>query len=113
MKKTTRRATARLAPERVSHRLPNSGILGEIGAIPLLHTQLDNQLRMLVMDLAKVTKDEALDATERQGSEELRQLVNKLGKRQLGECGARVKLSALVNRCGHAADKKSEWMHAV
>jgi hypothetical protein len=45
---------------RVSHKLPDIDILAQIGAIALIHTQLENQLRTIVGDLLSLTKEEAL-----------------------------------------------------
>ena len=70
----------------VTHAFPRSQRLSAaIGKIALAHAWLDNALRMLVKDLAGVTKEEALDSTARQGSWELRRRVRTLGKARLGE----------------------------
>ncbi|MGB8279162.1 MAG: hypothetical protein WCF20_14700 [Methylovirgula sp.] len=100
-------------PINVKHRLPEPDILAEIGAIAILHTQMENQLRMLIMALAAVTKNEALDATARSPSSDLRELVKKLGKQRLGECPDLVKLRALIGRCERATTKRNAWMHSV
>ena len=51
---------------KIGHGLPSAAVRSEIGAIALLHAQLDNQLRMMIGDLLGLTKDQALNATERQ-----------------------------------------------
>ena len=72
--------------------------LATIGKIALRHAQLDNQLRMTIKDLAGVTQNEALDATARQGSSELRKRVQKHGRKRLGEGQALVRLDDLLQR---------------
>ncbi|MDE2228548.1 MAG: hypothetical protein KGL11_05850 [Alphaproteobacteria bacterium] len=91
---------------RVSHRLPDDRRrLSAIGMIALRHGQLDNQLRMLIKDLTDVTKKEALDATVRDGSRELRYRIRKLAKRRLGDGTALVKLQALLTQAGRATTR--------
>src|ERR1700737_3647452 len=60
-------------PPNPTHALPkDEQLLAAIGRIALTQGQLDNALRMAIKDLADVTKEQALDATARPGSGELR-----------------------------------------
>jgi hypothetical protein len=68
---------------------------------------------MTVMDLAGVTKDEALDGTARQGSRELRERVRRLGKTRLGEGPALVKLDAILRRAERATEQRNHLLHSV
>ncbi|MDE1904181.1 MAG: hypothetical protein KGI46_10020 [Alphaproteobacteria bacterium] len=98
----------------ITHRLPDDQrVLAAVGEIALRHGQLDNQLRMLVKDLTDVTKEEALDATAREGSRELRDRINKLAKRRLGEGAPLVRLQALLARAARATAKRNELLHGV
>jgi hypothetical protein len=97
----------------VTHSFPNDEVLAAIGKITLSHAWLDNALRMTVMDLAGVTKDEALDGTARQGSRELRERVRRLGKTRLGEGPALVKLDAILRRAERATEQRNHLLHSV
>ena len=92
--------------------LPKSEkMLAALGRIALRHSQLDNALKMIVKDLVGVTKEEALDATAKQMSGELRGRVRKLAIQRLGECSALVKLDALLQRAQRATDRRNDWFH--
>ena len=97
----------------LTHSFPNDEALAAIGKITLSHAWLDYALRMTVMDLAGVTKNEALDGTARQGSRELRERVRRLGKTRLGEGPALVKLDALVHRAERATEQRNHLLHSV
>lgn len=98
----------------VHHELPDDPrVLIALGKIALRHSQIDNQLRMLIMALASVTKHEALDATQRDGSAQLRDRVRKLARRRLGDGNALVRLQALLTRVGRLTDKRNELVHRV
>jgi hypothetical protein len=88
-------------------------ILVAVGKIALRHGQLDNALRMTIKDLTGVDKTEALDATARVGSRELRERIRKLARQRLGEGAALVRLQALLQRAERASKQRNEWMHAV
>jgi len=68
---------------------------------------------MTIKDLTGVDQTEALDATARDGSRELRERIRKLARQRLGEGVALVRLQALLARAGRATDKRNELMHAV
>jgi hypothetical protein len=95
------------------HFRPTKKILAAIGAIALRHGQLDNALRMTIKDLTGVDQTEALDATVRDGSGELRERIRKLARQRLGDGAALVRLQALLTRVRRATDKRNELMHAV
>jgi hypothetical protein len=98
----------------VGHGLPtDEKLLAIIGTIALRHGQLDNALRMTIKDLTGVDQTEALDATARVGSRELRDRVRKLARQRLGEGPALLRLQALLTRAERATDKRNELMHAV
>jgi hypothetical protein len=98
----------------VTHGLPeDEKILAAIGIIALRHGQLDNALRMMIKDLTGVDQTEALDATAREGSRELRERIRKLARQRLGEGEALVRLQALLTRAERATGKRNDLMHAV
>jgi hypothetical protein len=88
-------------------------ILAEVGTIALHHGQLDNALKMTIKDLTGVGQIEALDATLRDGSRELRGRIRKLARQRLGEGAALLSLQALLTRAERATEKRNELMHAV
>ncbi|WP_300297343.1 hypothetical protein [Ferrovibrio sp.] len=100
--------------QKVTHALPDEPeVLAAIGRIALRHGQLDNQLKMLIRSLTGVSKEEALDATRRNGSSELRDRINKLARKRLGEGTPLVKLQALLTRAAQATEKRNQLLHGV
>lgn len=101
-------------PPFVHHGLPeDTDVLAALGRIALRHGQLDNQLRMLVGDLTGVSKNEALDATFRDGSGQLRERIRRLAKSRLGDGPAFVRLQSLLVRAGRVTAKRNELVHSV
>ena len=86
-------------------------ILAAVGKIALRHGQLDYLLRMTVKSILSLSIREALDATERQGSRELRERVRKLAKQKFGEGDTFVRLDALINRARRATNRRNELVH--
>jgi hypothetical protein len=98
----------------VGHGLPDDEkILAELGKITLRHGQVDNALRMTIKDLTGVSQTQALDATARDGSRELRERTRTLARQRLGEGAALVRLQALLARAGRATKKRNELIHAA
>ena len=88
-------------------------ILAALGTIALRHGQLDNAMRMVIKDLAGVSREEALDATAYQGFRELKDRIKKISKRRIGEGEALIKLQALLERASRATDKRNAILHSV
>jgi hypothetical protein len=88
-------------------------ILAELGKIALRHGQLDNAMKMVIKDLAGVSKEEALHATAMQGSRALRERIRRLAKQRLGEGRAFVQLEALLERARGAADRRNQLLHST
>ena len=103
------------AARQVAHRFPKEevGVLPAIGKMALSHAWLDNALRMIVRDLAGLSKEEALDGTARQGSRQLRERVRKLGVMRLGEGTSLVKLDAILDRADQATQRRNHLLHSV
>lgn len=88
-------------------------ILAALGEVTLRHEHLNHILRMTVKTLARLSVDEALDATARDGSAYLRDRIRKFGRKRLGEGEPLLRLQALIERCGRAADRRNELVHSV
>ena len=88
-------------------------VLAALGTIALRHGQLENAMKMVIKDLAGVSKQDALDATAMQSSRELRDRIRKLAKQRIGEGPALVQLDALLHRAKLAADKRNELLHST
>ena len=58
-------------------------VLAAVGKIALRHGQLDYALKMAVRSLAGITIREAIDATARQSSRDLRERVRRLARNAL------------------------------
>lgn len=88
-------------------------LLASIGRIAIFHGHLDHILRMTVKSLAGVSIREALDATARQGSGELRKRVRQLARKRLGEGAVLVKIDAILERSRQATEKRNELLHGL
>lgn len=86
-------------------------LLAAVGKVALRHGQLDYVLRMTIKSIESLTVKEALDATERQGSRELRERVRKLARQKMGEGSALVRLDAILGRARRATDHRNELIH--
>jgi hypothetical protein len=68
---------------------------------------------MIVKSVVQLTSDEALDATAKQGSGELRQRVRRLAKQKLGEGPALCRLDALLSRSRRATERRNDLLHGL
>jgi hypothetical protein len=57
--------------------------------------------------------DEAIDATERQLSRELRFRVRRLAKKRFGEGDVLVRLDEILNRSQRATQRRNELLHSL
>jgi hypothetical protein len=98
----------------ITFTLPSDPVLlAAIGKIAVRHGQLDYVLRMTVKSIEGLGILDALDATERQSSSELRQRVRRLAKQKMGDGPALVRLDALLNRSRRATDRRNELLHGL
>lgn len=88
-------------------------VLAAIGKIALRHGQLDYALKMAVRSLSGITIREALDATARQSSRELRERVRRLARRRFGEGDVLVRLDAILERSRQATERRNELLHGL
>jgi hypothetical protein len=88
-------------------------VLAAIGKIALRHGQLDYHLKMTVRTLTDTTIPEAIDATERQSSRDLRERVRRLARMRIGEGGALVQLDALLERARRVTARRNELLHGL
>lgn len=100
-------------PRSVHLLLPNEEVLARIGEISVRHGQLDAVIKMLIKDLSGVSLAEAVDATDRQSSNDLRVRVRKLALKRFGESATLVKVDALLSRSRRATEKRNELLHAL
>jgi hypothetical protein len=88
-------------------------VLAGIGKIALRHGQLDYGLKMAVRSLAGITIREAIDATARQSSRELRDRVRRLARKRFGEGDVLVRLDAILERSRRATESRNELLHGL
>ena len=88
-------------------------VLAAVGTISIRHGQLDYILRMTVKSLLGLSIHEALDATARQGSFDLRKRIRALAKQKFGESETLVKLDALLERARRATESRNEFLHSL
>lgn len=91
----------------------DKGLLAAFGKVTLVHEHLNYILRMTIKTLARLSPEEALDATSYDGSRQLRERIRKLARQRLGEGEPLLKLQALLERCKRATDKRNELVHCV
>lgn len=91
----------------------DESVLKTVGKISIAHSQLDYVLRLAVKTILNISLQEARDATRRQSSSQLRDLVRKLAKQKLGECEELVRLRALLTRAERATEKRNRLIHNI
>jgi hypothetical protein len=91
----------------------NSKILAAVGTIALRQGQLDYILRMTVKSLLGLSIQDALNATDKQGSSELRKRVRKLAKQKFGEGLTLVRLDAILTKARRATESRNEILHRL
>jgi hypothetical protein len=98
----------------VTHTLTDDkNVLAAIGVIALRHGQPDNQLKMLIQDLSGVTRAEALGATARNGSRELRDRARRFARGRLGEGTALIKIQAFLTEAARLTARRNQPLHGI
>jgi len=93
--------------------VPDKDVVAAVGRIAIQHGLLDYILRMTIKTLGGLTIQDALDATARLGSRELRERVRKLARQRLGEGPALFRLEAILHRAAKATNKRNALLHAL
>lgn len=88
-------------------------VVAAVGRIALRHGQLDYILRMTIKTLAGLSIKDALDATARLGSRDLRERIRKLGRQRLGESTPLLRLEAILQRAAKATDRRNHLLHTL
>jgi hypothetical protein len=102
------------APRMIYFALPDDPeLLAKVGAIALRHAHLDRALTMTIKTLAGLSAEQAVDATSRTGSGELRARIRKLARSRLGEGKALLMVEAILERCRRATKRRNEIMHNI
>jgi hypothetical protein len=98
----------------MAYKIPtDEKLLAAVGRIAVTHGHLDHAVRMLIKSICAISPEEAMDATKRTGSAELRIRVKKLAKQKLGDGPALVRLEALLHRAKEASDLRNEYLHPL
>jgi hypothetical protein len=87
--------------------------LAAIGQVSVAHGHLDHILRMTVKSLAGLEVNEALLATEGEGSAKLRDFIKKLARSQLGEGIPCRRLCAILERGRQVTTERNQLIHAT
>jgi hypothetical protein len=88
-------------------------VVAAIGRIALRHGQLDYILRMTIKTLGGLSIQDALDATARLGSRDLRERIRKLARQRLGEGAPLLRLEAVLQRAAKATDRRNHLLHTL
>ena len=103
-----------MTPRMVMFHVPeDSDLLAALGEVTLRHEHLNHILKMPIKSLANLTPQEAVDATAFQGPRVLRQRINKLARKKLGEGEALLKLQALVTRTQRLTEQRNNLIHGL
>lgn len=98
----------------ITFHVPNDPAwVAAFGEIAIRHAHVDYSLRLMIKTLANLSVTDALDATAREGSAELRGQIRKLGKQRLGVGEPFLKLKALLKRCERATTRRNDLLHAL
>ena len=87
--------------------------LAAVARVTICHAHLDYCLRMCIKSLAGLEIEEALDATEHEGSRTLRDRIRKLARMRLGEGQSLLKLQALMKRCEELTEERNRITHGI
>lgn len=88
-------------------------LLAALGEISIRHGHIDHQVKMMIRTFTGVTAQEAMDATARETSWNLRDRAKKLARSRLGEGAALVKVQALLERSGRITDRRNALVHIL
>ena len=88
-------------------------VLAAVGTISIRHGQLDYCLKMTIKSIMGLSILETLDATDSQGSFDLRKRIRKLAKQRFGEGETLVKLDALLTRASRATGNRNQILHSL
>ncbi|MGA7263547.1 MAG: hypothetical protein WCB44_00790 [Stellaceae bacterium] len=88
-------------------------VVGAVGRIALRHGQLDYMLRMTIKSLGGLSTQDALDATARLGSRDLRERIRKLARHRLGEGAPLLRLEAILQRVAKATERRNHLLHTL
>jgi len=103
-----------LASPMITFHVPeDKTLLDAFGEVALRHEHLNHILRMTIKTLARLRPQEALDATNYDGSRQLRERIRKIARQRLGEGEALLKLEALLERCRRVTEKRNDLTHGI
>jgi hypothetical protein len=88
-------------------------LLAALGVVTLRHEHLNHILKMTIKSIAGITPAEASYALKYEGSRSLRERINKLSKKELGESKALLKLQALLGRAERVTEKRNKFIHGL
>jgi hypothetical protein len=103
-----------VAPSMIYLHIPDDpSVVAAVGRIALRHGQLDYILRMTIKTLGGLSIQDALDATARLGSRDLRERIRKLARQRLGEGAPLLHLEAILQRAAKATDRRNHLLHTL
>ena len=103
-----------MSKKMISFHVPeDKDLLSALGVLTLRHEHMNHILKMTIKSLARLTPEEAAHALRFEGSKSLRQRINILAKRELGEGKALLKLQSLLGRAGNLTDKRNNYVHGI
>ena len=103
-----------MSSEMITFHVPkDKELLPALKVVTLRHEHLNNILKMTIKSIADITPEEAFYALKYEGSRSLRQRINKLGNKELGESKALLKLQAILGRAEIVTEKRNKFIHEL
>ncbi|MEJ2309308.1 MAG: hypothetical protein P8Z78_08325 [Gammaproteobacteria bacterium] len=98
----------------ISFHVPDDkDLLSALGSLTLRHEHMNHILKMTIRSLADLTPEEAFHALKRESTSSLRQRINKLAKKVLGEGKPLLRLQSLLGRAGDLSKKRNGYVHGI
>lgn len=88
-------------------------LLAALGEVTLRHEHLNHILKMTIKSVASLSPTEALDATQYEGSRQLREWIRKLARQKLKVGEPLLKLNALLTRAERLTEQRNQLTHRL
>ena len=88
-------------------------LLAALGEVTLRHEHLNHILKMTIKSIAGLTVAEAMDATQYEGTRQLREYIRRLARKKFGASVTCLKLSALLTRAERLTNQRNRLTHGL
>lgn len=103
-----------MSTKMISFHVPeDKDLLSALGVVTLRHEHLNHVLKMTVKSVSGITPTEASYALKYEGSRSLRQRINRLARKEIGEGKALLRLQAILGRAERVTEKRNQLIHGL